>query len=218
MSEKWKLKRTTQCEKCPWRVEVDPYDIPNGYSKDKHCALDKTIARPDDNFLGTLGVMACHETNNAHCVGWLVHQLGAGNNIGLRLRMLTCENVSAITLRGEQHATFEETLPSVEAEHRAVRDSNRINELASQLKASQSELARERERHQELRPFVQHKGTCPAGWPRTCVCAHARTQHFDHSGTACAHCTCKKFTVGACSCGLSALLEPKAEPAVAEGE
>lgn len=107
----WRLKRTTQCEKCPWRVEVDPHDIPNGYSEEKHCALGNTIARPDDNFLGTLRAMACHETDNAHCVGWLVNQLGPGNNIGLRIRMMSCENANSITLRGEQHETFEETLP-----------------------------------------------------------------------------------------------------------
>lgn len=33
------------------------------------------------------------------------------NNIGLRLRMRTCENAGAIRLRGEQHQTFEDTLP-----------------------------------------------------------------------------------------------------------
>lgn len=111
MREKWKLKRTTQCEKCPWRVEVNPRDIPNGYSEEKHCALESTIARPEDNFLGTLRAMACHETDNAHCIGWLVNQVGVGNNIGLRIRMMTCENADAIKLCGEQHETFEETLP-----------------------------------------------------------------------------------------------------------
>jgi hypothetical protein len=111
MSMKWKLKRTVQCDKCPWRVDVDPHDIPNGYSEEKHCALESTIARSDDNFLGTMRVMACHETHDAHCIGWLVNQLGSGNNIGLRIRMMSCENAKSITLRGDQHETFEETLP-----------------------------------------------------------------------------------------------------------
>lgn len=106
----WKLKRVNQCEKCPWRVETDPHDIPNGYCERKHRALEKTIARP-----GSLSfadhAMACHETDNAHCIGWLVHQLGPGNNIGLRLRMMSCENAKFIQLRGEQHETFEDTLP-----------------------------------------------------------------------------------------------------------
>lgn len=55
--------------------------------------------------------MACHETDSAHCLGWLVNQLGTGNNIGLRLQMMSCENASKIRLRGEQHETLEDTLP-----------------------------------------------------------------------------------------------------------
>src|SRR3954468_218997 len=87
----WKLKRTHQCEKCPWRVETDPYDIPNGYDPEKHRALANTIAEPG-SLRDTGGVMACHETDDAHCIGWLVNQLGPGNNIGLRMRMMSCEN------------------------------------------------------------------------------------------------------------------------------
>lgn len=34
-----------------------------------------------------------------------------GNNIGLRIRMMHCENAKSIRLRGEQHLTFEDTLP-----------------------------------------------------------------------------------------------------------
>lgn len=44
----WKLKRTAQCAKCPWRVDVDPHDIPNGYCEVKHRALESTIARPGE--------------------------------------------------------------------------------------------------------------------------------------------------------------------------
>jgi len=111
MTDRWKLKRVAQCEKCPWRVETDPHDIPNGYCETKHRALEKTIARPEDGIRGSASAMACHETHDAHCIGWLVNQLGPGNNIGLRIRMISCENAGAIKLRGEQHATFEDTLP-----------------------------------------------------------------------------------------------------------
>jgi len=51
------------------------------------------------------------ETHDAHCVGWLNHQLGRGNNIGLRLSMMSCENIRDLKLDGEQHETFEDTLP-----------------------------------------------------------------------------------------------------------
>ena len=108
-----KLKRTVQCAKCPWRVDVDPTEIPNGYSEDKHCALKDTIAgefRPSDLF-GTLHIMACHETHDAHCIGWLMNQLGPGNNIALRLSMRNCTNVNKVRLIGEQHECFEDTLP-----------------------------------------------------------------------------------------------------------
>ncbi len=107
---KWKLKRTVQCEKCPWRVDVDPHDIPNGYCERKHAALSETIAVPGA-FHGSRKAMACHETHNAHCLGWLMNQIGVGNNIRLRILMMNCENASKIRLKGEQHATFEDTLP-----------------------------------------------------------------------------------------------------------
>lgn len=109
----WKLRRTNQCAKCPWRVDADPREIPNGYSEDLHRALADTIAEPG-SFRSPGRVMACHEHDAAeqvHCVGWLVNQLGPGNNIPLRLQMLSCENRGAIRTHGEQHATFEDTLP-----------------------------------------------------------------------------------------------------------
>jgi hypothetical protein len=59
----------------------------------------------------TLKIMACHETAEGHCIGWLNHQLGPGNNIALRISMGSCDNAKAIRLRGPQHETFEETLP-----------------------------------------------------------------------------------------------------------
>lgn len=105
----WQLKRTAQCEKCPWRKGVNPHDIPNGYSVEKHKALEKTIAR--NCSLENTPAMACHETHDAHCIGWLMNQLGPGNNIGLRIQMMSCTNGRKIRLRGAQHETFEETLP-----------------------------------------------------------------------------------------------------------
>jgi hypothetical protein len=109
----WKLKRTAQCRKCPWRADVDPHDIPNGYCVDKHAALASTIAMPGALPApdAPLHVMACHESEDAHCVGWLHHQLGRGNNIALRLRMRSCANADQLRLCGVQHETFEATLP-----------------------------------------------------------------------------------------------------------
>jgi hypothetical protein len=117
MSQPWKLKRTKQCAKCPWRRDVDPRDIPNGYSVEQHEALRSTIAEPGAFDLSSpLNIMACHETHDSHCIGWLANQLGPGNNIPLRLHMLGCTNAGQIKLIGEQHETFEDTLPK-ECEH-----------------------------------------------------------------------------------------------------
>jgi len=112
-SYNWRLKRTAQCKKCPWRVGVNPHEIPNGYCERKHKALEQTIAKPGDisNLGGSMHVMACHETHDAHCVGWLNHQLGVGNNIALRMQMRHCENVGKLRVHGEQHQRFEDTLP-----------------------------------------------------------------------------------------------------------
>lgn len=113
----WKLKRTRQCEKCPWRKASDPHAIPNGYSVERHRALISTIATDPLAALidclggGGLHVFACHETHEAHCIGWLHNQLGPGNNIVLRIQMSACTNAGRIRLLGEQHETFEDTLP-----------------------------------------------------------------------------------------------------------
>lgn len=113
---KFTLKRVRQCAKCPWKTSTDPYEIPNGYEVDRHKALSATIAHPGSfaGLGGALRVMACHEhppSAEAHCVGWLMHQLGPGNNIGLRLRMRDCENIRDVKLDGPQHERFEDTLP-----------------------------------------------------------------------------------------------------------
>jgi hypothetical protein len=108
----WKLKRVRQCAKCPWKVDTDPRDIPNGYNEDLHAGLACTIAEPG-SLRCTGHVMACHEHDageRVHCVGWLVNQLGPGNNIPLRLQMLSCENAHAIHTDGPQHQSFEDTL------------------------------------------------------------------------------------------------------------
>ena len=101
-----------QCKKCPWRVDVNPHDIPNGYCEKKHAALDKTIARRI-NVGQPLNIMACHESpigKEKPCAGWLHNQIGAGNNIGAR--MWAMRNLKApIELIGEQHECFEDTLP-----------------------------------------------------------------------------------------------------------
>lgn len=58
--------------------------------------------------------MACHETpvgKELPCIGWLDNQLGAGNNIGLRLAAIQGDIDVNYEIDGEQHERFEDTLP-----------------------------------------------------------------------------------------------------------
>jgi len=104
-----------QCRHCPWRVDVDPHEIPDGYCEIKHAALSSTIAAPGAiNLDAPLRMMACHESKPRRelpCVGWLANQIGPGNNIGLRLAAIRDRSLTNFKLVGEQHATFADTLP-----------------------------------------------------------------------------------------------------------
>ena len=94
---------------------TNPFDIPDGYCEIKHAKLSRTIARDGEINIGRdMRVMACHHSipgQDEYCVGWLNHQLGVGNNIGLRMKMRECENISDMEVYGDQHEKFEDTLP-----------------------------------------------------------------------------------------------------------
>lgn len=105
-----------QCRKCPWRIDVNSRDIPHGYCEKRHAALVSTIAEPGALPSNTLRIMACHETpigRELPCVGWLMNQLGPGNNIGVRLAVMRGRIDADVQLIGEQHARLEDTLPKV---------------------------------------------------------------------------------------------------------
>ncbi|WP_416350964.1 DUF6283 family protein [Rivularia sp. UHCC 0363] len=92
--ETWSLPRTQQCAKCPWKLTTDPRKIPDGYSKDLHKKLKSTIAEPG-SVCRLVQAMACHESSvgaEEYCIGWLHNQLGTGNNIAMRLHMMSCSN------------------------------------------------------------------------------------------------------------------------------
>jgi hypothetical protein len=64
--------------------------------------------------MGVIRSMACHESKEGkekHCVGWLMNQLGEGNNIPLRMAVAMGQIDGNVELVGEQHMTLEETLP-----------------------------------------------------------------------------------------------------------
>lgn len=108
-----KIKRTRQCAKCPWKKSTNPHEIPDGYSVERHQLLSDTIAEPGALHTSPrLKVMGCHEHathEQVHCVGWLNHQLGPGNNLALRLAVLGQR--FQLKLDGPQHERFEDTIP-----------------------------------------------------------------------------------------------------------
>lgn len=103
-----------QCAKCPWKKGVDPFDIPNGYDVEKHEALAETIQPGLTGLAGPRRTMACHETpqgGEMPCVGWLVNQIGPGNNLALRIAVSRKEVDADVRTVGPQHRRFEDTLP-----------------------------------------------------------------------------------------------------------
>lgn len=112
--EKFKIPRTKQCAKCPWKTSTNPFEIPDGYCETKHKNLENTIAKEGEYNFEEMRAMACHHStgeDKMYCVGWLHNQLGDGNNIVLRIRMLDCENIDKLQIVGEQHKNFIDTLP-----------------------------------------------------------------------------------------------------------
>ena len=105
-------KQVVQCKTCPWRVDADPFQIPN-YSPEMHEALRNTIANCPRIPTGEQRAMACHYSKPGEeyaCAGWLHNQLGPGNNIGVRIGVLT-GRFPVPVVDGEQHERFEDTLP-----------------------------------------------------------------------------------------------------------
>lgn len=107
------MRRRKQCDACPWKVSTVPdRDIPGGYSRELHEGLRCTVADPSIVRLDSIRMMACHEFPVGHeqpCVGWVMNQLGPGNNLSLRLLAMD-GRFDRYELDGEQHETFEATL------------------------------------------------------------------------------------------------------------
>jgi hypothetical protein len=116
-SAKDKLETVKQCKSCPWRVDCVPEkDIPNGYCANMHAELHGTIKSGLESLPrpgGVIRAMACHYSKPGEefvCAGWLENQLGPGNNIAARLKVMTGA-WPVPEIDGEQHERFEDTLP-----------------------------------------------------------------------------------------------------------
>lgn len=99
--------RKVQCTACPWKKSTNPHtDIPGGYDPVKHAEL---IGCQSTGFGSTIRAMACHESRvgaEYPCVGWVINQLGPGNNIPLRVLALSGE-FEGMRAVGPQHESLE---------------------------------------------------------------------------------------------------------------
>lgn len=99
-----------QCPTCPWRVGAKLADIP-GYNPELHERLgETTIARQAS--LERTSMMACHysESGDFHpCVGWIWNQANVGNNLGVRLGLLS-GRLPLPEIDGPQRRDFQATL------------------------------------------------------------------------------------------------------------
>lgn len=108
-----KLKRTKQCANCPWKKSTKHEDIDRreGFDVEYYKSVrDDFVSRP-----GFIGMsqdhdnMGCHkhpDEDDVPCIGWLAHEVGPGNNIGLRLWLTQFENSWDIETVGEQHKSI----------------------------------------------------------------------------------------------------------------
>ena len=104
-----------QCKSCPWRIDCVPdRDIPNGYDVELHRGLRRTIVTGLESLSSSVcHIMACHYSkpgDETHCAGWLHNQLGVGNNLGVRVAVMT-GRMPMPKIDGDQHDAFEDTLP-----------------------------------------------------------------------------------------------------------
>lgn len=108
------VKIIKQCLSCPWRVACEPdKDIPR-YDLELAKGLTRTIQSGIETmFQKVRHVMACHYSKPGDefvCAGWLHNQIGPGNNLGVRLAVMTGQHPVPV-VDGEQHENYEDTLP-----------------------------------------------------------------------------------------------------------
>lgn len=108
MSEKPKTVR--QCKTCPWKTSVVPSrDVPN-YDPGIYERMQASLRTGVESMTEKVRlVMECHNGKrgaNRPCAGWLHHQLGVGNNLGVRLAVIS-GRMPAPKVVGEQHEDLE---------------------------------------------------------------------------------------------------------------
>ncbi len=100
-----------QCKTCPWRVAVKPSrDVPDfdpGIYERMQGTLREGLSTLSSK---TRTIMECHNGKrgaNRPCAGWLHHQIGVGNNIGVRMSVMVGK-LPVPEVIGEQHESLED--------------------------------------------------------------------------------------------------------------
>lgn len=104
------VKTVKQCVTCPWCVDVIPSrDVPN-WDPGIYERMGASLRTGFESISEKVRVvMECHNGKrgaNRPCAGWLYHQLGVGNNFGVRMRVAD-GHLPAPKVIGEQHEDLE---------------------------------------------------------------------------------------------------------------
>lgn len=102
-----------QCRRCPWKTSTGR-NIPNGFAHDARELVQRMVARSASLIDSHEIAQQCHETlddDPLPCVGWLVNQLGPGNNLPLRLRVMLGQVDANVVTVGPQHRRIEDIVP-----------------------------------------------------------------------------------------------------------
>lgn len=100
-----------QCGNCPWKksTKLEDIDCKEGFDMDYYESVrDDYVACHD--FDRSHKNMGCHKFPNDSqpCIGWLLHEAGPGNNIGIRLMLSCVDNANELETFGPQHKSIKD--------------------------------------------------------------------------------------------------------------
>lgn len=102
-----------QCRTCPWRADVDPTNIPEGHGRVDGRMLALSVADGLESLANPNVINAeCHAYPGTGlvCVGWLVHQLGPGQNFSVRMKVIKGRIDANVETVGPQRNLVDEML------------------------------------------------------------------------------------------------------------
>lgn len=98
-----------QCASCPWKLSINPDALPANYGHVDRDAVVRASAEPGSFRRPEGPPIGCHVVRPGPvlpCVGWLVQQLGPGNNLALRMKVIAGVVDDTVETVGPQRATL----------------------------------------------------------------------------------------------------------------